>query len=184
MGSRARSVALVALAAVAALVLTGGCASRGPAARVGPGPAPWLPPASPELAWAVVHEAYGLLGSPYRAGGADPSGFDCSGFVAYVFGRTGIGLPRTVAEMATTGLALPQGPIAAGDLVFFATMSSQPSHVAIALGDGRFVHAPSARGVVRIERLDSPYWARRYLGARRVLPATGWGAAPAVQPRP
>ena len=139
--------------------------------------------ASPELAWAVVHEAYGLLGRPYRLGGTDPSGFDCSGFVAYVFGRVGIGLPRTVASQAGAGIALPPGHAAAGDLVFFATATSQPTHVAIALGDGRFVHAPSSRGVVRIERLDSTYWTRRYLGARRVLP-TSVDAVGRPAPRP
>lgn len=171
------------LPSVVALALAAGCAARGPTARVTPVPSPAVPDASPSLVRAVVDQAYALLGSPYRPGGADPSGFDCSGFVSYVFGRAGIGVPRTVASLATSGVALPPGHPGPGDLVFFATSSTRASHVAIALGSGRFVHAPSSRGVVRIERLDAAYWARRYLGARRVLPPAHAGETTSPGPR-
>jgi cell wall-associated NlpC family hydrolase len=114
-----------------------------------------------------------MLGAPYTAGGENPrTGFDCSGFVAWVFGRHGFALPRTVNAQFTAGLPVARGDaVSPADLVFFETARG-PSHVGIALGDGRFVHAPSSRGVVRVEPLDSPYWARRYLGARRLLDAS------------
>jgi cell wall-associated NlpC family hydrolase len=104
---------------------------------------------------------------PYVNGGSDPSGFDCSGFVAFVFAQHGIALPRTVESQATVGedVAWP----AAGDLVFFRTSGRRPSHVGIALGPDRFIHAPSSRGVVRIEMLAAPYWADRFVEARRVF---------------
>lgn len=122
------------------------------------------PPASAEPLTAT---ALGLLGAPYRDGGADPRGFDCSGFVAYVYGQHGIALPRTVELQAAVGedVEAPQ----AGDLVFFRTAGRGASHVGIALGPDRFIHAPSSRGVVRIEMLAAPYWAARYLETRRVL---------------
>lgn len=126
----------------------------------------------------VVATALSLAGAPYQPGGSSPAGFDCSGFVVYVFGAHGVRLPRTVA-----GLFLAAGPVradrvAAGDLVFFDTSGGGASHVGIALGDGRFVHAPSSRGVVRVESLASEYWAARYVGARRVTPP-GEGAGTA-----
>jgi cell wall-associated NlpC family hydrolase len=167
-----------------ALAVVVGCAARGPTARVAPPPPLAVPEASPTLVRVVMAEAQALLGRPYRLGGADPSGFDCSGFVSYVYGRAGVGLPRTVSSLSTTGVGLPPGRAAAGDLLFFRTSSAGPSHVAIALGDGRFVHAPSSRGVVRIERLDAAYWARRYLWARRVLPSTQPRQATVSSPRP
>jgi cell wall-associated NlpC family hydrolase len=115
----------------------------------------------------VLETALSLLGSPYLNGGADPSGFDCSGFVAFVFGQHGVALPRTVESQARVGedVAAP----AAGDLVFFRTSGRAISHVGIALGPDRFIHAPSSRGVVRIELLGAPYWAQRFAEARRVL---------------
>ena len=168
---------------VIALALTGGCAARGPTARVTPGPSAAVLDASPSLVQTVIDRAFALVGSPYRLGGADPSGFDCSGFVAYVFAQAGIGLPRTVASLATRGASVPTGYPAPGDLLFFATSSGRASHVAIALGNDRFVHAPSSRGVVRVERLDADYWARRYLGARRVIPPALPGEVSAAAPR-
>jgi cell wall-associated NlpC family hydrolase len=139
------------------------------------------PPASPERADAapdaagtaaepLLQTALALLGSPYVNGGADPSGFDCSGFVAFVYGQHGIALPRTVERQARVGEDV--GTIAAGDLVFFRTSGRGPTHVGIALGPDRFIHAPSSRGVVRIELLNAPYWAERFLEARRIAPST------------
>ncbi len=128
-----------------------------------------LPPA--EFASArspILKTALGMVGVPYRSGGTDPSGFDCSGLVQYVFAHHGISVPREVRDQARLGTKIPADAIAAGDLLFFSTVSSGPSHVAIAIGNGLFVHAPSSRGVVRVERLDSSYWRARYVGARRV----------------
>ena len=109
-----------------------------------------------------------LKGAPYRNGGSDPRGFDCSGFVYYVFERHGYRLPRMVGELYRTGRRVNRKGVSAGDLVFFRTVTRGPSHVGIAVSRNEFIHAPSSRGVVRIERLGSEYWSRRFLGARRL----------------
>ncbi len=128
------------------------------------------PPASPVVTRnAIVTTALELRGTPYRNGGADPSGFDCSGFVDYVFGRHAILLPRTVAGLAHEGRKVPLRDVMPGDLVFFSTVAPGPSHVGIAISRDRFVHAPSSRGEVRVERLDARYWASRLVAVRRVL---------------
>ncbi len=109
-----------------------------------------------------------LRGAPYRNGGADPSGFDCSGFVAFVFGQHGVLVPRSTAEQFAATRRIDSRSLEAGDLVFFSTSAPGPSHVGIAISPEEFVHAPSASGVVRVERLGASYWASRFLGARRV----------------
>lgn len=118
------------------------------------------------LAADVLDTALGLRGIPYRLGGADLNGFDCSGFVQYVLGRHAVPMPRTVAEQFRVGQKASD--IEPGDLVFFQTIGSKASHVGIAVDQFSFVHAPNSRGVVRVDRLDAPYWAGRFLGARRV----------------
>ena len=117
------------------------------------------------LALAVALE---LRGVPYRNGGSDPSGFDCSGLVQWVFARNGRALPREVKEQFGVGLEVKPADIQAGDLLFFDTGTRGASHVGIALDAERFVHAPRTNGVVRVERYTSRYWSTRYLGARRV----------------
>ncbi len=118
---------------------------------------------------AVISLALSLQGTPYRNGGSDPSGFDCSGFVQWVFAQKGLALPREVKDQYRVGSEIDNDDILPGDLVFFETVSSGASHIGIALGGGEFVHAPSSRGVVRIERYTSSYWADRWVGARRVV---------------
>lgn len=110
-----------------------------------------------------------LRGTPYRNGGADRRGFDCSGFTQYVFARYGIPLPRAVMDQYEMGTAVELDAIAPGDLLFFTTVAPGASHVAIALGGDQFVHAPSSSGVVRVERRTSTYWAPRFLAARRIV---------------
>jgi cell wall-associated NlpC family hydrolase len=110
-----------------------------------------------------------LRGIPYRNGGSDPRGFDCSGFTQYVFAQYGIALPRAVADQYGVGTPVEPEAIAPGDLLFFTTVAPGASHVGIAIGDGQFVHAPSSTGVVRVERASSSYWGPRFLAARRVL---------------
>jgi cell wall-associated NlpC family hydrolase len=172
----------LALAALAA----GGCASHGtavpqpfptaatPAGSPVPGASPALdaapPPGEPPsmVAEGVISTALHLLGTPYRNGGADPTGFDCSGFVQYVFAQQGVFVPRTVEEQARSGTRVDRD-LRPGDLVFFHTSGRGPTHVGIALDGTRFVHAPSSRGEVRIEPLARPYWADRFIEARRVM---------------
>jgi cell wall-associated NlpC family hydrolase len=132
-----------------------------------------LPPAPPVEADAIAQPllatALALAGTPYRNGGSDPSGFDCSGFVQWVFSRHGAPLPREVREQYREGDDVDREDVRPGDLVFFETVSRGASHVGIALGNDQFVHAPSSRGVVRIERYTSTYWSSRWVGARRIL---------------
>ena len=128
------------------------------------------PPSATIVATSIVGSALDLRGSPYRNGGTDPAGFDCSGFTRYVFGRFGLELPREVEDQFRVGRRVARREIAPGDLVFFSTVARGASHVAIAIGGDQFIHAPSSRGVVRVEHLNSDYWRSRFVGIRRVLP--------------
>lgn len=120
--------------------------------------------------YALVGTALDLRGVPYKNGGADPAGFDCSGFTQYVFAQYGVPLPREVRDQFQAGEAVGLEELEPGDLIFFATTTPGASHVGIAVGGNAFVHAPSSRGVVRVERLSSSYWAPRIVGGRRVFP--------------
>jgi len=125
-------------------------------------------PAVPVAPSAVVDTAMKLRGVPYRNGGSDPSGFDCSGFVQWVFARNGVLLPREVREQYAAGHQIDLRDVQPGDLLFFQTVSRGASHVGVAIGADQFVHAPSSSGVVRVERFTATYWSRRFVGARRV----------------
>ena len=144
--------------------MPGGAAARGEA----------TPPSIPAPPWAgidtyaITGAALALRGAPYRNGGSDPSGFDCSGFTQYVFGKYGVALPRAVVDQFKAGQVVAPERLAPGDLLFFSTVSPGPTHVAIALGGDEFVHAPSSAGVVRVEHLSASYWAQRFIGARRI----------------
>lgn len=117
---------------------------------------------------ALLDTALALAGTPYRNGGSSPKGFDCSGFTQWVFARHGIALPRETREQYATGGRVNREAVAPGDLIFFSTVAPGASHVGIALDGDRFIHAPSSRGVVRVERRSSTYWRSRFVGARRV----------------
>jgi cell wall-associated NlpC family hydrolase len=116
----------------------------------------------------IVETALSLTGVPYRNGGTDLSGFDCSGLVAYVFSRNRFSVPRTVAEQYALGRRVGRTGLEAGDLVFFSTEGPAVSHVGIVVAPDEFLHAPASNGVVRVERLSSPYWSSRFAGARRL----------------
>jgi cell wall-associated NlpC family hydrolase len=148
-------------------------------ASVGQTDAPVAPvapvaPIAPVPGRALAEFALGFRGVPYRLGGADPSGFDCSGLVQYVFGQYGIFVPRLVEQQYVTGEKIRPSDIKPGDLLFFNTKKrgDGASHVAISIGGDSFVHAPNSTGVVRVETLNSTYWGGRYLGARRVTNST------------
>jgi len=115
--------------------------------------------------------ALSLIGTPYRWGGNTPqSGFDCSGLVVYIVQETRKKkLPRTTFDLGKYGVSLNLQTPAPGDLVFFNTLGDAHSHVGIYVGQGRFVHAPSTGGTVRIDNIKNPYWATRYTEARRVV---------------
>lgn len=134
-----------------------------------------LPPTIPGLdamRAELVATALSLRGIRYRNGGSDPSGFDCSGFVQWVFARHARRLPRETRDQYLVGDSVPLDLVQPGDLVFFETVSRGASHVGVAIGSDQFVHAPSTRGVVRVERYSLPYWASRFVGARRVVAPT------------
>jgi cell wall-associated NlpC family hydrolase len=128
-------------------------------------------PADPAAAASVLMRALGLVGTPYRYGGNTPeSGFDCSGLVTYVYrDMLALSLPRTSRELAAIqGPKIAPDRLTAGDLVFFGNKGNV-FHVGIYVGEGRFVHAPSTGGTVRLDHLDGAYWRDHYTGAKRVL---------------
>ncbi|MEW6323253.1 MAG: C40 family peptidase [Acidobacteriota bacterium] len=177
----------LAVCLVAAALGASACASSGAVPRPFPTPggppagsAPVTPPpttpggptrrpgGSADV-YAIVGTALSLRGAPYHNGGTDPvKGFDCSGFVQYVFGQHGVQVPREVRDQFRAGERISTGELSPGDLVFFTTVAPGASHVGIAVGGDQFVHAPSSRGVVRVERLSSSYWSSRFVGARRL----------------
>ena len=115
--------------------------------------------------------AISLVGTPYRYGGNTPDGgFDCSGLVNYVYrDMLDLRLPRSSHELAAfQGPKISLQGLTAADLVFFGS-AGNVSHVGIYVGEGRFVHAPTTGGTVRLDRLDGPYWRDHYSGAKRVL---------------
>ncbi|KAB2890776.1 MAG: NlpC/P60 family protein [Burkholderiaceae bacterium] len=148
---------------LAALLLLAGC-STAPTAPVR-GPA--YSRLSPDQASDIAIHALGLVGTPYRYGGNTPEGgFDCSGLIGYVYqSRAGIAPPRTVAQLSDFGQPVDGEGLRTGDLVVFG--AGRPTHAGIYVGEGRFVHAPSTGGEVRMDRLDSRYWARQKTAFRR-----------------
>ena len=116
----------------------------------------------------IVQTAMEYLGVPYVFGGTSPGGFDCSGYVRYVFAQAGISLPRMADEQYEVGRPVTASDLRTGDLVFFSTYEYGPSHVGIYLSNGNFINASSSRGVV-IDSLSSDYWSSCYIGARRIM---------------
>lgn len=123
---------------------------------------------APADGYALSGTALSLRGAPYRNGGIDPSGFDCSGFVRYVYEQHGVAVPRQVRDQFRIGKDVQRDDLEPGDLVFFSTVAPGASHVGIVIGGDQFVHAPSEKGVVRVESLGAQYWASRYIGAKRL----------------
>ena len=124
---------------------------------------------SPEQADEITIYAVGLVGTPYRFGGNTPdTGFDCSGLIGHVYRtRAGVAPPRTVLMLQTWGQPVASESIRSGDLVIF-SQSNVATHAGIYVGGSRFVHAPSAGGEVRLDRLNSKYWSQQQVSYRRL----------------
>ena len=118
----------------------------------------------------MVMQAMDLLGVPYRRGGSSEStGFDCSGFVRHIYEKSvGQLLPRRAEEQARSTQVIDREELKPGDLVFFNTMRRAFSHVGIYVGDGKFIHSPSAGKSVKVDDMRSAYWQTRFNGARRL----------------
>ena len=117
---------------------------------------------------AIISTARTFMGVPYVFGGTTPKGFDCSGLLQYVFKMNGLSIPRLADEQYKLGKSAKINQLTAGDLVFFTTYTSGVSHCGIYVGDGKFLHASSSKGV-RIDDLDDDYWKKRFVGAKKVV---------------
>jgi hypothetical protein len=147
---------------------------RAPRPRSTPRPTTWpVSNAGGGAARRVVSEGERYIGVPYKWGGSSPrSGFDCSGFVQYIYGSQGVDLPRTSRQMAGAGMAVSPSvrSLAVGDLMLFA-QNGTINHVAVYAGGGRIIHSSSSGGGVRYDQLDSPrgkWFADRMVAARRI----------------
>lgn len=158
--------------AIAGLLLMAGCAAppRGTVPVEVPGDGEprvqgSLPTASPAP---LVVTARSYLGTPYRYGGTDRNGMDCSGFVYRVFSHYRVRLPRTSAKQFRVGRQVPPGSLRSGDLVFFSNSRGHVDHVGIYVDDGRFIHASTGHRRVREDSLWSGYFRDHFVGARRI----------------
>jgi cell wall-associated NlpC family hydrolase len=141
-----------------------GCASApvAPAASAGS-----TKPSAADRGAAAAALAAKMVGKPYKYGGSSPSGFDCSGLVSYSFKQAGVALPHNTAQQRTTSRLIKVAELRRGDLLFFDQEGKKHGHVAIYLGEGRFVHAPSSGKSVRTDALSNPYWKKHLTEARR-----------------
>ena len=123
-----------------------------------------------EKAQEVLINALSLTGIKYKYGGNSPAtGFDCSGFVRYVFhNAANLTLPPTARAIAQIGKSVKKDDLQPGDLVFFNTLKKAFSHVGIYLGDNKFIHAPRTGKTIQVDSLQNSYWASRFEGAQRL----------------
>jgi murein DD-endopeptidase len=153
---------LLAAIALAALTLAG-CSS---APEI---PGPTTVRASNDTAAKAVVYAKEMLGKPYRSAGDSPAeGFDCSGLVKYSYARVGIAMPRDTQSQRRMSMLISMRGWREGDLLFFDQDGKKTSHVGLYLGKGRFIHAPSSGGKVRIDSVDAEFWKKHFVEARRV----------------
>ena len=122
----------------------------------------------PALGNRAADHAFAMVGKPYRYGGNTPKGFDCSGLVQYSYGRVGVKLPHGTQRLLQMSHTVSRNDLRRGDLVFFTQDGKKSSHVALYLGDGRFVHSPSSGKNVYVAGLNEPYWRRHFTEARRL----------------
>jgi len=154
-----------------AILLAFLAACSSPHTSSGAGQRDFIHIANPRLTSDMVVYAVGLVDTGYRFGGSNPeAGLDCSGMVSHVVKNvTGLRLPHSAEKIASQTRPITREKLRPGDLVFFNTMNRPYSHMGLYIGEGRFVHAPSSKGRVRIERLDSRYFAERFDGARTLI---------------
>jgi len=132
----------------------------------------------PPSAANILKTAFSQVGLPYRFGGTSPAtGFDCSGFVSWVYGQSGIKLPRSSPEMSGLGRAVARQDLVPGDLVFFGR-KKRVTHVGIYTGNNSYIHSPSRGKSIQESSLDERARGEYYVGARRLLP--GFKPAPAA----
>jgi cell wall-associated NlpC family hydrolase len=142
-----------------------GCASapyRAPAASSG------STKPTAELSDQAATHALRMIGKPYRFGGSSPAGFDCSGLVLYSYKQAGLSLPHNTDLQRSASRPVKVAELRRGDLLFFNQEGKKFGHVAIYVGGGKFVHAPSSGKSVKTDRLDSPYWKKHLSEARRI----------------
>jgi cell wall-associated NlpC family hydrolase len=156
-----RGLALAGIIAVLAACSTVPVGPPGVTARMPPREAP--PPEPPAPGQRVVEVAMQHRGAPYRWGGEDPSGFDCSGFVRYVYAQVGLWLPHNAAQQYRYGTPVARDRLEPGDLVFFDRLR----HNGIYIGQGRFIHSRQTGKRVGVGDLDDDWYRSRWVGARR-----------------
>jgi murein DD-endopeptidase len=147
------------------MLAVGGCASaphRAPVAASGS-----TKPTADRAGQAAGY-AQTMIGKPYRYGGSSPSGFDCSGLVLYSYKQAGVALPHGTDKQRSASRAVKVAELRRGDLLFFNQEGKKYGHVAIYIGEGKFVHAPSSGKSVRSDRLDNPYWKKHLSETRRL----------------
>jgi cell wall-associated NlpC family hydrolase len=154
-GTPTRSRWRAGLIGAVVILTAAGCASAPPR----------TPPTASPSPSRVVSIALKHVGAPYARGGASPAGFDCSGFVMFVYGRVGIALPHSAEKQYRMGAAIARSKLEPGDIVFFDRLG----HSGIYVGQSRFVHATKPGDVVKVSSLDEDWYRRRWVGARRVL---------------
>jgi cell wall-associated NlpC family hydrolase len=157
------------LTGAAALLLLQGCSTE--PYRPSPAPSASRPaaPQPPSIGHEIALRAISQLGKPYVWGGADLSGFDCSGLVRFIYDQVGIAVPRTAAEQYSAAKPIDIRGLEPGDLLFFRTQGQRISHVAIYTGEGRFIHAPRTGQPVEFRMLDDEYYRPRLAGAGRLF---------------
>ena len=124
--------------------------------------------ATNEVASKAIVFAKQMLDKPYKYAGDTPAGFDCSGLVKYSYGRAGISMPRDTQAQHRMSVLVSTRGLREGDLLFFDQEGKKKSHVGIYIGKGRFIHAPSSGGKVRIDSMNADYWKKHFVEARRV----------------
>ena len=156
------------LVAAAVLAMLAACATKPDLAPPATG---YLAVGGREKGREVVMYGFGLIDIGYRFGGKNPeSGLDCSGMVAYIYEKvTGARLPHNAREIARLARPVERSALQAGDLVFFNTRNRPFSHMGIFVGDGRFMHAPSSGGRIKLSSLSERYYATRFDSARTLL---------------